>query len=79
MKDRVIFRKWANGDIIAFLPDNEASTGMIDTYEHVGQHGEGSPEEVYDTQPARPQEYQPLLDELTSLGYDLRVMKRYNR
>ena len=80
MKDRVIFRKWNDdGGIIALLPDNPACPGMIDMYEHIGQHGEGCPEIVQTTTLATPSEYKDLLEELTSIGYDLRVMKRINR
>jgi len=75
--DRVIFRKWKNGDIIALLLDNEANTGMMDMYEHVGQHGEGDPQKVIaTTAPAQPNEYVALLEELKSIGYELRVIKR---
>lgn len=79
MKDRVIFRKWGKangGDVTALLPDNEASPSRIDMYEHIGQHGEGSPSIVSITTLATPNEYADLLAELTSIGYDLRVMKR---
>ncbi len=76
MKDRVIFRKWPAGDIIAILPDNDHNEGFLDMYEHVGQHGEGVPMIIGLTKPATPNEYEPLLNELTGIGYDLRVMKR---
>ena len=74
--DRVIFRKWRNGDIIALLPDNEANPGMVDMYEHVGQHGEGSPAIIGITKLASPDEYNELLNELRGIGYELRVMRR---
>lgn len=62
---RVIFRKWRNGDIIAWLPDVDVNLGRCMAYEHVGQHGEG----VYpaDTKPALPAEYADLLAELTRI------------
>ena len=79
--DRVIFRKWKdNGDIIALLPDNDANPGNVNMYEHVGKHGDGSPTIVNGrTTLATPDEYADLLEELTLMGYDLRVMKRLNR
>ena len=79
MKDRVIFRKWHDSNVIALLPNNEANLGMVDMYEHIGQHGEGSPSIVSHTSLAKPEEYADLLEELISIGYDLRVMKRLNR
>ena len=79
MVDRVIFRKWPSGGVIAILPDNEANPGRVDMYEHIGQHGEGDPGIVNITTPAKPHEYSALHEELTSIGYDLRVMKRINR
>lgn len=45
-------------------------------YEHVGQHGEGSPRIVDDTTPASKEEYAPLLAELQDRGYRLIVRKR---
>lgn len=79
MRDRVIFRKWGkrNGSgVIAMLPDNEANAGNIDMYEHTGQHGEGVRNIVGITTLATEPEYRDLLTELTSIGYNLRVMKR---
>ncbi|KKL87957.1 hypothetical protein LCGC14_1929600 [marine sediment metagenome] len=74
--DRVIFRKWPNGDIIALLPDNVANPGMVDMYEHVGQHGEGMPGIVSSTSLATPEEYADLLKELKQIGYEPRIMQR---
>lgn len=79
-KERVIFRKWRSGDVIAWLPDNPANRGMVDAYEHIGQHGEG---DYYGclaaTKLASPEEYADLLNELTGIGYDLRVVKKLIR
>ena len=83
MKDRVIFRKWGKvngGDVIACLPDNNANPGMMVMYEHIGQHGDGDYCGLLGrTTPAQPHEYASLLAELTSIGYDLQVMRRYSR
>ena len=76
MEDRVIFRKWADGDIIAILPDNPHNAGYVDMYEHIGQHGEGKAKIIGNSKLAKPEEYAYLLEELTQIGYDLRVMKR---
>lgn len=76
-RDRVIFRKFGNGDVIAWLPDNPANLGKCDSYMHIGQHGEG----VYPaaTKPASPKEYRLLAEELRQLGYVLRVVKRLSQ
>ena len=72
--DRVIFRKFANGDVIAWLPDNPANLSRCDSYMHIGQHGEG--EYPAATKPASPKEYRALLQELCAIGYKLRVVSR---
>jgi len=48
-------------------------------YEHVGQHGEGSLDIIGITKLAAPSEYHDLHSELTSMGYDLRIMTRLQR
>ncbi|MCR4302118.1 MAG: hypothetical protein NUV51_10945 [Sulfuricaulis sp.] len=72
--DRVIFRKFRDGQVIAWLPDVEANPGRCMSYMHIGQHSEG----VYpaDTVPASEIEYTPLWRELFRLGYRLRVVQR---
>jgi hypothetical protein len=78
--ERVIFRIWRDGHVIALLPDVEANPGMCMMYEHVGQHGEGDPRHVVSkTRLATPEEYAPLLAELRRIGYNLRIVKRMNR
>jgi len=79
-QEKVIFRKWNDGDVIALFP--EIAVDMIgyncQSYIHVGQHGAASPDIVTsDTKPASPDEYKPLYDELIRLGYDLKVIKRF--
>lgn len=51
----VIFRKFNNGEVIAWLPEVDVNKGMCMSYMHVGQHGEG----IYpaDTVPATEAEY----------------------
>ncbi len=80
--DRVIFRTWRTnpGTVIAFLPDNEANTGMVDSYEHIGQHGEAYYYGlIAKTRLSTPEEYQDLFEELKAIGYNLRVLRRLNR
>lgn len=75
----VIFRKWRNGDIIALFP-HHPGTNNPDTclsYEHIGQHGSCSPLLCSaHTTPATSEEYAPLKEELETIGYRLRVLRR---
>ena len=75
--DRVIFRKFKDGGVIAWFPDIPANPGRCLSYMHLGQHGEG----VYpaDTVPATAKESANLKAELESIGYNLREVKRLNR
>lgn len=75
--ERVVFRKFKDGDIIALFPDQySARTGMIGSYMHVGQHSDTVPD-FGDTKPADEHEYAPLLGELRRQGYsNLKVVKR---
>jgi len=79
----VMFRKYKDeGDIIALFPglnhaSGNANYGHVMSYMHVGQHSEVDYTGViYATKPATEPEYQDLADELTSLGYNLRVVSR---
>ena len=81
--DRVIFRKWKGKPktIIAILPDEKGvNLGNTLMYEHIGQHGEGDYYGVISqTTLAKPDEYKDLLTELESVGYKLKVVKRWNQ
>jgi len=74
----VVFRRWRNGDIIALFPEQAADRrGHCDSYEHVGQHGGADYDGVVAvTRPATPAEYADLARELTTIGYNLRIVKR---
>ncbi len=79
---KVLFRKFKeDGEIIALFPEQRYSNVgySINSYMHLGQHGAAEYDHVIATSnPAREHEYQPLLAELISVGYDdLRVMQRY--
>lgn len=65
----VSFRKFPDGDIIALWEDDSASPGFITSYQHVGQHGDASPELLDELENASPEEYQSLLAELENGGY----------
>ncbi len=75
---KVIFRKWkSNGDIIAFFPDLKDGPYIL-SYEHIGQHGNASyphPQTIS----VSPEEYKNLFNELTQVGYNLKIIKRITR
>lgn len=77
--DKVIFRIWPDGDVIALFPQIAATIDgyMCDSYMHVGQHGAASPEIIRNTRPAKKKEYKELLKELEQIGYNPTVVKRF--
>jgi hypothetical protein len=72
--DIVILRRWRGQyrSIIALFPEMREGPGTINSYEHVGQHGEANYQSVLDrTDPVRfdDPEAATLLDELRMIGY----------
>lgn len=68
---KVTFRKFDEGDIIALFPEEKTGVkNYIQSYQHIGQHGDASPELINDLTSVCAGEYEPLLDELKSIGYD---------
>ena len=81
---KVIFRRWPDsqgGEVIALFPEVAATVSGHDceSYMHIGQHGAASPWITGSTRPATPEEYAPLKCELESIGYVLRIVKRFTR
>lgn len=77
----VIFRVDKLGEVEAFFPTLQTGLGFVTCYAHNGQHGEALYEYYRDdTVPARKEEYEPLLKELQSIGYNnLKVCSRWSR
>jgi len=79
--EKVIFRAWIYGcEVIALFPEIAFDTigYNCQSYMHVGQHGAANPNSILsDTRPARPDEYRKLYKELTDMGYDLKIIKRF--
>ena len=76
---KVVFRKFDNGEVIAMFPQfTNKRNYRIDSYMHIGQHGECDPMIVHDTKLATENEYESLLKEIQSIyhDYDIRVMKK---
>ena len=49
---------------------------VVTCYAHVGQHFEAEYAWTKQLRPASPEEFRPLLNELTSIGYDVTVLNR---
>lgn len=79
----VVFRKFKDdGSIIALFISTwktpSVNVGHVMSYQHVGQHGEADPSIIRGvTVAAKPEECGDLARELRSIGYRLRVMKRF--
>lgn len=75
---KVIFRKFADGDIIALFPEEVFAGYLVSSYMHIGQHSEADYNAMIAvTKPASEKEYAALYKELQQVGYDdLKVIKR---
>lgn len=80
-KLKVIYRKEAGGEVVAFLPELPAARGNIVCYAHTGQHSEASTEYYSSTEVATPAEYNDLHTELKAVYNDveLSIKKRIYR
>ena len=77
----VIFRKEKNGDILAVFPYEPYNdiVGMVGCYAHTGQHSGCQYDYIKEeTKPAKPDEYNDLLAELTDIGYNFDIKKRWS-
>jgi hypothetical protein len=72
-KEKVVFRKFEDGDIIALFPEMKNGP-WIGSYMYAGQHSDASPELIKELDKATPEEYAPLLSELRSIGYKLEII-----
>lgn len=83
--DRIVFRKYWHADDerwtpIAFIVDAPTShPDFVLSYEHIGQHCEACMSYYRSTKPCEPELYAPLLKELESIGYRVRVVKHITR
>jgi hypothetical protein len=78
--DLVVFRRWRDGgDIIALFVEVPADLRgqFCQSYEHFGQHGGADYHGVIQqTLPVKPEDCTDLAEELTRIGYELRVIQR---
>lgn len=76
-KQKIVFRYWQK-EVIALLPTIPANFGNIVIYAHIGQHSEANSWITRAGRLATPEEYAPLLKELTRIydDCDLIIQKR---
>jgi hypothetical protein len=75
-KTVVIFRQF-KGEIIALFPYIKENNGLCMSYMHIGQHSAASYSGVMsDSIPVNSKEYDYLLKELKSIGYNLKIQLR---
>lgn len=73
-KDRVLFRKYPDGELVALFPDAPIYGDKRRTYTAYGKHGGMDPARLLaETRPAELGEYLALLEELVGIGYNLEV------
>ena len=81
--DIVVFRRWkGSGNVIALFPElpSDLYGDHCDAYEHVGQHGGACYHGVIQqTTPCSLDAAADLADELRTIGYRLRPVKRANQ
>lgn len=74
----VIFRKFPDGDVIALISVYSCRSGLMMSYQHVGQHGEASVDLIDELDVCTDDEIKALLDELESIGYLVTVDKSHD-
>ncbi len=72
---KVQFRK-LRGEIVAVFPYDIETQETTGCYCHIGQHSTCDWFINTYTKPVTPEEYKDLFEELTSIGYNLQVIKR---
>lgn len=83
----VVFRRFRpkeGGELIALFPEIDEGNGLCSSYMHVWQHGSAAYHGlvcgIYGlTVPAHPGEIGELKKELEDLGYNLKVITRWQR
>lgn len=78
-KTKVRFYVEKEGSILAVFPYeryNDANPQLRVCYAHVGQHSSASKGYYSRLPKASKEQYKPLSDELTSLGYELEILNK---
>jgi hypothetical protein len=66
------------GEVFAYFPQLKYNDKFKTCYAHIGQHSACHVDYVRDKHRATLEQYQPLYNELTQIGYNLRVCKNRN-
>ena len=76
-----IFRKFPNDEVIALFVNHKYNyQGLCMSYMHIGQHGGANYSYVLNrTKLATPEEYSDLKTELESIGYNLKIRRKWIR
>lgn len=77
---KVIFRVYGNNEVVAIFPEDLGTTNpyTCSAYTHIGQHFSVFPDSLIgETKPCPEDLYKDLKEELESIGYNLKVIKRY--
>lgn len=75
----VIFRKEIDRTILAIFPAQVGTNNhnTCECYANIGQHATMQKEYYYNTKPTIGSEYKELFEELESIGYNLKVYKKW--
>jgi hypothetical protein len=68
------YNKW---EVFACLLDQPANPGNVVVYQHIGQHSESDISYCAGCRRATIDEYMPLFEELESIGYNLKVVRKF--
>ena len=79
-QQKVVFRVFKDGNIIALFPDDSYKYGSMYytvCYQHSGQHGSCDYQAVISiTKPATEEQYRSLAKELKNMEYNLKIQQR---
>jgi hypothetical protein len=77
-RDTVEYRKFPEGDVIAIFPEmfegylnGRDGEPLVNSYQHIGQHGAASLSLMWELPEAFPGEYADLEAELRQIGYNV--------
>ena len=74
-KTKVVFYKEKDNEVFAIFPELFGhNANLVTGYSHIGQHSAYSKDYYKDLEEASWEEYKDLYEELTSVGYNLKVI-----
>lgn len=75
-KIKFLFEADSTTDVFAYMPYENHAINSKTAYSHIGQHSACSPEYAKHCKPAPFTAFEPLLNELKSMGYDVEILNR---